>query len=234
MESIYVSGDYLETTQTWHSEDAPWKADKIYQMLLNHCLRPMKIAEIGCGSGVILKELSNKFNLENTVFTGYDISPQAIAMTEKIVSDRVKFINDDLLQKELEIPFDLLLVIDVIEHVQDYMGFMEKCREKATYKIYHIPLDLHVSAMLRNEFIKPRYSIGHIHYFTADSAIATLKDTGHEIIDFAYTNASFGLFKQHPSFKKALANIPRYVLSKFNLPFTARLLGGYSLLVLTR
>ena len=126
------------------------------------------------------------------------------------------------------------MIIDVFEHVPDYLGFVEKCREKATYKIYHIPLDIHVSSVFRNSFLRNRYTIGHIHYFTADSAISALRDTGHEIIDCFYTNGAVGLFKEHPSFKKAIANVPRWLLSKFNLPFTARLLGGYSLLVLTK
>ena len=72
------------------------------------------------------------------------------------------------------------------------MGFLEKCRAKAEYKIYHIPLDVHVSSVLRNAFIGGRYTLGHLHYFTADSAIATLKDTGHEIVDYLYTNAALG------------------------------------------
>jgi hypothetical protein len=116
--------------------------------------------------------------------------------------------------------------------VPDYMGFVDKCRQRAKYKIYHIPLDIHVSSVLRNAFIRSRYDIGHIHYFTADSAIATLKDTGHEIIDCVYTDIAFGLFSEHPSFNKAIANVPRWLLSRLSVPFTARLLGGYSLLVL--
>ena len=104
-----------------------------------------------------------------------------------------------------------LLVIDVFEHIPDCMGFVEKCRAKADYKIFHIHLDIHVSSVLRNAFIGGRYTLGHLHYFTADSAIATLKDTGHEIVDYFYTNAAFGLFKQHPSLKTAIANDPRWL-----------------------
>ena len=126
------------------------------------------------------------------------------------------------------------MAVDVFEHVPDYMGFLEKCRQKADYKIYHIPLDLHVSSVLRNAFITHRYSIGHIHYFTADSALATLRDTGHEIVNYFYTNGAFGVYQEHPSLKKAIANVPRWAISKFSTPFAARLLGGYSLLVLTK
>jgi len=130
--------------------------------------------------------------------------------------------------------FDVLLVIDVFEHIPDYMGFVAKCRVRAEYKIFHMPLDIHVSSVLRNAFIGGRYTLGHLHYFTADSAIATLKDSGHEIVDHVYTNAAFGLFKEHPSIKRMVANVPRWLFSKFSLPFTVRVFGGYSLLVLAK
>jgi hypothetical protein len=129
--------------------------------------------------------------------------------------------------------FDILLAIDVFEHVPDYMGFLSKCRTKAEYKIYHVPLDLHVSSVFKNTFMNSRQTVGHLHYFTADSALATLRDTDHEIVDYFYSNWSAGVYGQ-PSLKRSISNMPRWVTSKFSIPVATRLLGGYSLLVLTK
>ena len=229
---MYTDGKYLENTSTWHKEDSRWKADQIYRMLENNNLKFSSVAEIGCGAGEILIELSKSINDISIQYTGYDISPQAIELAKKNETDQVKYLGKDLLDDDNDEVFDLLLMLDVFEHVPDYMGFLESCRSKAKYKIFHIPLDLHVSSVLRNAFIKGRYSIGHIHYFTADSALATLEDTGYEIKDYFYTNAAIDLFATHPSVKKAMANLPRWVISKFSTAFASRLLGGYSLLVL--
>lgn len=234
MENIYTSGKYLAANQTWHAEDARWKAGQIKAIVDKNKIHADSMAEIGCGSGAILNELSRLPDLRNVRFEGYDISPQAIEIAKQLSNDKVKFFQEDLFAEDNEKYFDILLIIDVFEHVPDYMGFVEKCRTKAKYKIFHIPLDIHVSSVLRNAFIKSRYTIGHIHYFTADSAISTLTDTGHQIIDCVYTNVAFGLFKQHPTFKKAVANMPRWLFSRFSLPFAARVLGGYSLLVLAQ
>lgn len=236
MRNIYTSGKYLESTRTWHAEDSPWKAEQIMHIITRNGIQPSNIAEVGCGAGVILTELSKREWLRDTEFKGFDISPQAIDLCRSIAlaNTRVNFYCQDLLSETNDDVFDVLLVIDVLEHIPDYMGFMEKCRAKAQYKIYHVPLDIHVSSVLRNSFIRARYSVGHLHYFTADSAIATLQDTGHEIIDTLYTNSAFGLFRQHPSIKKAIANVPRWLLSKFSLALTARLFGGFSLLVLAK
>jgi len=234
MDTIYTRGKYLETTQTWHTEDSAWKADQVIKIIGDNRLHPHTIAEIGCGAGAILDELSRNEYLRGVKFSGYEISPQAIELARHRESASVKFFHEDLLLESNVEHFDVLLVVDVFEHIPDYMGFLEKCRAKAGYKIFHIPLDIHVSSVLRNAFIGGRYTVGYLHYFTADSALATLKDTGHEIVDYFYTNAAIGLFKQHPSIKKAVANVPRWLFSRFSVPFTARVFGGYSLLVLAK
>jgi SAM-dependent methyltransferase len=235
MSKIYTGDEYLQaTSQTWHSEDSPWKAGQILRIISKNGIHPKTIAEIGCGTGGILDELSKQSYLDGVQFEGYDIAPQAIELSRKRESRQCAFSCSDLLSDaNTHKHFDILLVIDVFEHIPDYIGFVNK----AEYKIYHIPLDLSVSSVLRNSYIPTggvfpggRY---HIHYFTADWAIATLKETGHEIVDSFYTNVSF-VFWNHPSLKTAIANCPRWLFSKFSVPFTARVFGGYSLLVLAR
>jgi len=234
MENIYKSGQYLERTKSWHAEDSRWKAKQIKAILDKNAVRCETIAEIGCGSGSILDALSQFPDLKGVRFEGYDISPQAIEIAARLRNDRIGFFERDLLLEPDDKHFDILLIVDVFEHVPDYLGFVEKCKKRAEYKIYHIPLDVHVSSVLRNAFIASRYTIGHIHYFTAESAISTLRDTGHEILYCMYTNVGIGLFSVHPTFKRAVANVPRWLLSKLSVPLTARVFGGYSLLVLTR
>jgi cyclopropane fatty-acyl-phospholipid synthase-like methyltransferase len=240
MSNIYTSGEYLETTgDTWHSEDSPWKASQVLRIIAKNNLHPKRIAEIGCGAGRILEDLSKQSYLADARFEGYDISPQAMELCNRIDSTNCQFSCSDLLSDEnTQRFFDVLLVIDVFEHVPDYMGFVRKCRVKADYKIYHIPLDLSVSSVLRNSFISAGGVFpggrSHLHYFTADWAIATLKETGHEIIDYFYTAGSLGVFWQHPSLKLAIANCPRWLFSKLSVSLTARYFGGYSLLVLAK
>lgn len=232
MSNIYTDGSYLESTSSWHAEDSLWKAQQVAKIIENNRVEFSTVAEVGCGAGEILLELSQLMNKAEISYTGYDISPQAIELAKKIETDQVKYRVENILDNKNDDVYDLLLMLDVFEHVPDYMGFLESCRSKAKYKIFHIPLDLHVSSVLRNGFIKKRYTIGHIHYFSAESALATLKDTGYEIKDYFYTNAAIDLFSTHPSFKKAIANVPRWVISRFSTPLSSRLLGGYSLLVL--
>ena len=164
--------------------------------------------------------------------TGFEISPQAFAICSAKQADGLDFRLEDLLELESQ-PFDLLLAIDVFEHVPDYLGFLRKLKGRGDYKLFHIPLDLSVQALLRGtSFPVLRERTGHLHYFFKYSALATLRDCGYEILDWKYTRSSQEL--PGKGLRTRIANIPRKIAQAVSEDFSARLLGGYSLLVLTR
>jgi SAM-dependent methyltransferase len=229
MNELYVSGKYLASHPTWHTEDSAWKAQQVASMLRKHELTPRSVGEIGCGAGAILYELSQ--HLSGSQLVGYDISPQAIDMARHYEDERLRYFEQDLLALDNDDSFDLLLCMDVFEHVPDYLGFLESCRKKADSFIFHIPLEIHVSSVIRNSVTQGRKSLGHLHYFTDSSAIAALEDCGYHIRDCCYTESAISLFWKHPSLRRAVANVPRFLVSRFSVPLSARLFGGYSLLV---
>ena len=146
--SIYADGTYLSATGgSWHLEDSPFKARWITRMLLRHPdFKPKTVCEIGCGAGGILAALQKSMPPENE-FTGYEISPQAHALSQQFSNPRCRFV----LGSAFDDPqfYDLALVMDVVEHVEDCFSFMRQVRAKGRRTIFHIPLDAHVSAILR-------------------------------------------------------------------------------------
>jgi len=80
--------------------------------------------------------------------------------------------------------------------------------------------------------IKGRKEYGHLHYFTKETALATLKDTGYTILDWFYTPEQLKL--PNRSLKASLMNIPRRLFFNLNQDLTVRIFGGYSLMVLAR
>jgi SAM-dependent methyltransferase len=234
MTAIYCDGEYLMNNRNWHAEDSAWKARQISQIIDRNNISFHTVMEVGCGAGEILNELSSIYDDEKCSFDGFDISPQAISMAKQNENPRIRYFLEDPLFEKNDKHHDLLLMIDVFEHVRDYMGFVGSCKAKADYKIFHIPLELSVSSLLRNTLLVPRRNVGHLHYFTAESALATLKEMGHEIIDHNFTCGALDLYRQHPSIKTTIANVPRWLVSRISAPLSARLFGGFSLLVLTR
>ena len=86
---IYRSGEYRVRHPDWHEADAPFKARHIFEMLQRHPFPIATIAEIGCGSGAVLAELSRR--LPDVSFFGFDVAPAAIEIARKFESERVHF-----------------------------------------------------------------------------------------------------------------------------------------------
>jgi 2-polyprenyl-3-methyl-5-hydroxy-6-metoxy-1,4-benzoquinol methylase len=227
---IYNDGAYAAKNETWHIEDSPWKAAQIQKMLHKNGIQPQKVAEIGCGVGEILNLLSQQYT--KTQFSGYEISETAFERAQVRQHERLNFYCEDLIAPENTAFFDVLMVIDVIEHVEDMYGFVRKCREKATHKVFHIPLDISVQTVLRGHPIqKARRKLGHIHSFYKDSALATLKDMGYTVTDHFYTNSAFDLKR---NWRTRVANIPRRLVWWFSPDLAVRTFGGFSLMVLAK
>ena len=230
-EKIYTeeNGEYLKNNPNWHVEDSPWKAQQISKMLSRNPINPKTIAEIGCGAGEILNQLYASMP-NDTNFTGFDISKDAINLAKTREKDRLTFKHENFIETDHQ--FDLLLMIDVFEHVDDYLGFLKLCKNKSKYTVFHIPLDLSINGILRNKLILGRNTVGHLHYFMKETALATLKDAGYEIVDFFYTAGSLDLPRK--TMKSKIAVLPRKLMYKANQDMAAKTLGGFSLMVLTK
>jgi cyclopropane fatty-acyl-phospholipid synthase-like methyltransferase len=231
MTEIYKNGMYLENNPSWHEEDSLWKARQIKSLIERNALTPKSICEVGCGAGGIINQLFEQYKGEGKFF-GYEISPQAFRLCEKKSKPNLTFLLKDLLS-ESDARFDIVMAIDVLEHVEDYLGFLKKLQKKGEYKVFHIPLDLSVQTVLRSSpIINARKSVGHIHYFTKETALQTLGDTGYEVVDWFYTAGSMELPKQ--GWKANLLKIPRKIAFSVHKDLAVRILGGYSLLVLAK
>lgn len=163
---------------------------------------------------------------------GYDISPQAHAIAGPKSGGKLAFHHADYLEIEGERP-DLLMAIDVFEHVEDYMSFIRAMRPKAEWKLFHIPLDLSVQGLLRGKpLMHSRKVVGHLHYFCKDTALATLRDCGYEVVDWNYTHGAETMPKG--GLRTKLFNVPRRIARMIAEDFAVRLMGGASMMVLTR
>jgi hypothetical protein len=231
MKTIYDDGTYLYNNPTWHEEDSPWKARQIEKILKKNNIVPSTICEVGCGAGEILNCLANCYG-DHVNFSGYDISPQAFDICKKKEKQNLHFFLKDLLS-ENNASCDVLLAIDLFEHIEDYLGFLRKFREKGEYKVFHIPLDISVQTVLRcSPIVNRRKKVGHIHSFTKETALATLKDTGYEVVDYFYTPGCLEVANR--SWKSNLMKLPIKLFFSIHQDLTVRIFGGFSLLVLAR
>lgn len=230
VKSIYLNGEYLARNPLWHVEESAWKAVQIRRMLQKNQISPTTVCDMGCGVGEVLKQLQKSLGSECKLY-GYDISPQAIDLAKSRANERLHFCLSDFCSVD-GASFDLILALDVFEHLEDYYAFLRQLKDRARYKIFHIPLDISVQTVFRkNGLLKRRYLYDHLHFFTKETALQALQDTGYEVLDHFYTPRSieFG-----DAIGQRLLRLPRKFCFTLHNDLTVRILGGYSLLVLAR
>jgi SAM-dependent methyltransferase len=227
-QSRYRDGTQLGLTPDWFESDAVWKAERVHDMMRKHGLEPVSICDLGCGTGGVLDHLSRALP-PTTELVGSDMSSQALALAPEARRRRITFVHEPA--ECSQGGYDLMLVLDVIEHVEDYFGFLRSIRGKARQFIFHIPLDVSVQTVLRaSPFMRARKSLGHLHYFSRETALSTLRDTGYDLLDEELTQPAIDLWGG----KSKAAKLPRRMAFRLNPRLAARVMGGFSLLVLAR
>lgn len=226
----YESGKYLENNPTWDKEDSPWKASQVLKLMKKNNLSPHSIVEVGCGAGGVLAALYDSLQ-KSTKFTGYEIAPGACSFWSEHKDKGINYVLGDFFSDNQI--FDVLMLLDVIEHVPNPFEFLAGIHGRADYYVFHIPLDLSALSVIRElPLLYVRNKVGHIHYFTKGLALSLLNECGFEILDAFYT----GAYSTAPrtNWKKRLALAPRCLINSVHHDVGVRLLGGDTLMVLAK
>ena len=79
------------------------------------------IAEIGCGNGLILSAISKNFN---KALDGFDLNEYAL---DQCMSFKGQLYYYDILDRHLDLKekYDLLFLLDVLEHIEDEIAFLD-------------------------------------------------------------------------------------------------------------
>jgi SAM-dependent methyltransferase len=167
--------------------------------------------------------------MPNVNFLGVDISQDAIDIAKTKETSQIRFESRDITNDQLIQRFDLILVIDVIEHIENYFKFLRDVCPRGRYTVFHIPLDMCMWSLFReNMLIESKERVGHIHAFTEDFIKSVLKDCGYKIIDQVYTEPNLKTLKT----KQKLIEFVRKTIFKINKRFCSKTIGGMSILIL--
>jgi SAM-dependent methyltransferase len=231
-DQFYTEGGYYQRNPDWHQEGSKFKADLVWEFIKKFQLSTGLVVEVGCGAGEVLVELTK--NLPSaSVLKGYDISPQAIQIANRKATSQLSFYIADYSQLN-EAKADLVLVLDVVEHIDDVYSFLRKLRDKGRNFIFHIPLDMSCRTLLKpHVLLQQRTDVGHIHYFTEETMLWMLRDVGFDVEYLVYTKPDVDLTKPG-SFKQWVKKVLRKFSYSINKKLSVKLWGGYSALVLAK
>ncbi|GAC1369823.1 MAG: hypothetical protein NVS2B12_25030 [Ktedonobacteraceae bacterium] len=244
--NFYTSDVYLRNNPDWHVGTSLWKAQSILHMMKKHGIDPMSVCEIGCGAGEILRILQQRLDPQCT-FVGYDIAPQAVEMAHRRENEHLHFYLGDFVRESGNATYDLILIVDVLEHFENCFQLLRDIKAKSKYKVLQLPLDISALSVILNELVEYRHATGHLHFFTKDIAMEILRDAGYTVHDAFYQLQPFvnpwswRVALRHPAriplmllklLRRVLYRVPRLLLFAIQPDFAVRLLGGWRLLVL--
>lgn len=224
--TIYSDGKYLGNNRTWHTEDSPYKASFVIDLIKKNHIPFDTCADIGCGAGLVTEILAEKYN--EATFVGYELSSDAQSFwKERKNRTNLSYSSENLLESDKSA--DLVVCLDIFEHIEDYFGFLRALRTKGDKFIFNVPLDMNVMKIITPGLRYAREEVGHLHYFSEYTAIKTLENCGYKIMD---SKLSVSYISTMPRNVRQLFVLPIRLLSlSFGRSFAAKVFGGISLVV---
>lgn len=163
---------------------------------------------------------------------GYDVASDAARFWPEHEHANIRFRVGDFFVLNNR-TYDLVLLLDVIEHLVNPFAFLSDLRGTASYYVLHVPLDLSALTVLRERpLMDLREQVGHIHYFTKDLALSLLRECGYDIVRWGYSGATFT--SPQRTWKTKLASGLRRSVYALNKDWGVRALGGETLVVLAQ
>jgi SAM-dependent methyltransferase len=170
--------------KTWYNNASlsnfwmKWRFQIIKKMLLKYEIKPKKVLDVGCGQGVFAEQYINYFKKK---ITGCDIN---IDIHKNINKKKINFIKYDISKKKKKYKelFDLLFILDVIEHVNKDKKFLDLCSfhlKKNGFMIINVPA---------SQFLFSKYDIavGHKRRYNKNSLIKIIDKKKFRILDLRY------------------------------------------------
>ena len=148
------------------------------------------VLEIGCGSGATLAWLKDSGYCKHT--TGIELVAQQADIAEKVVDRLIQGSIDDMDLASWPERYDLILCLDVLEHLSDPWGLIEKLDyllKPGGRLVASIPNIRHVSVLLpllfKGEWKYRERGIldkTHLRFFTRQSAMEMMVASGLTLV----------------------------------------------------
>lgn len=216
----YTSGEYGRAVPDWHDADAPFKVAGLVRLVREVGWSPKTVVDVGCGAGRVLDGVCAELGATGV---GVDVAAEAIERAPQRAG--LTFRVGDASSAGTA---DLVMAVDVVEHVADDIGFVAQLATVAPHIVLRIPLDISALDALRpGRMLAAREQWGHRHVYTVDLAHALVRDAGLTVVasrtdrvPVVATSTRGRLSDRARRWAHSLAPLP-----------ATRWLGGYSLLI---
>lgn len=197
-EELGVAYSSLDSTEYYReiADENRRKMDYAVKKILHFADKSSKIIDIGTGEGAFLEVLDGE---GFTNIAGHEIPGANMSGVE----DFAEIYQDFDLQTIPSETFDVVTMLDVLEHVKDPHNLLESCYrilKPGGYVYYHTPVVTQTDRLMHNlmnfsAFEKitgmwqsSRTSIFHLQNYTSESTQILLNNSSFELVEFIVKN----------------------------------------------
>ena len=151
-----------------------------YQFFTDRINSNNTVLDIGCGNGALAFSIAKTTNAK---VVGIDINPKTIKKARSLHShEKVKYITGDATQETIEDNFDVVVLSNVLEHIEDRVSFLKDLitNTKASTFLIRVPsFDRDWRVPLKKELgIEWRLDVTHEIEYTVDIFLSELNSSG--------------------------------------------------------
>lgn len=144
----------------------------------NLIVKARSIAEVGCGNGLLQKQIEDSFKRE---VSGFDLNEFALSCNNSSISPVYCY---DILQRDptLSQRFDLILLFDVLEHISDEAGFLD------ALKFHLAPGGSVIINVPAGQWAYSQYdrAAGHVRRYSIDTLRDSVKASNFSVYKWSY------------------------------------------------
>lgn len=139
------------------------------------------ILEVGCASGVLLKEFSKKIHSNPNI--GLEIEKDSIEIARVEFPDGHFLLGDGEQLPFKDKTFDLIIASDILEHFKNPMVGSKEMKRTSKYVIFKIPLEKCLKSI--NDVYDENHPSGHYHKWNYKEALILLKRMNFQVINYS-------------------------------------------------
>jgi len=227
MTKHYTDGSYWATRKGFRSE---YKVPLLLAAIEKAGVElkdSTRILEVGCGNGSFLWPFSEaiaKLGVRPRL-EGIDIADNAISEARQTSGDNPPAFECTTLD-DYDSSHDIVLLIDVVEHVPCPLDFLTSARRLAPLMLLHLPIEHSFLHLLTGRPTASYRAYRHIHFFSLETARLLIEDAGWRIRYIRHSAADPVTLRLPASMLMKIGRFARYAAYKAMPGCTALAAGG--------
>jgi SAM-dependent methyltransferase len=216
---MYEDGTYLARHPRLHAEDSAWKTCRIMPLVDRfvdlHRRPAVTLLDVGGGAGLVLAAVAARVRGRSGIAPAQwalDVSRSMLDVQRQNNPELTRVWHEDICDCSIaDKAVDLVLAIDVLEHIPEADRALAALARIARYAILKVPLERNVYGTVYNA-VKggaPRrraaQAIGHVHVFSYAALCSRVERWCGRIVLAAFAN----VFAYYRSDRVAWARLPR-------------------------